>query len=546
MSPPASAASRAIAGSVARGSQRLAAAVAGAGGGEPGGERVEELVHPVAAGGRHRPVREAGGEQLDVGPGARQRGAQRAVVRRRVGRRIDDLDAHRQRFSPVRLCYCVVNTNGRDYLLACLDAIRDTAPEGRRARGAGARQRLRRRLGRDRALDAAPGGLGARLRLIALERAGRARPRTTPLLREARGELCLLLNEDSELLPGAAAALVDALDADPVAGRGGRAAARPRRRAAALRLAAARGSGPRSRGRSSCTACWSPRAAAIERARSAGCSRRRWSSAARRWPRSAASTRPSSSTPTRPTSASGFATPAGGSSSSRRRGRSTTSSSRPIAPPASAAWSSSTAAATSTCESTTAGGGRRRRLACLGGRGATRSAALAALALPGHDAAWYALHARAALRPGRGEGLREAAAAYRTGECSLDPVLVAAHGLVDLWGVAGLGLGVGARAAGAPPRGARSARGPPPGGASRAAGARSPALRKPVAYRNSGSASQSAVRESRPAAPSVGSSNSPPATVAAVTATSSASRPHSYGTGNRRWVSAYMSARITA
>jgi GT2 family glycosyltransferase len=38
--------------------------------------------------------------------------------------------------------------------------------------------------------------------------------------------------------------------------------------------------------------------------------------------------------------------------------------------------------------------------------------ALAALALPGHDQRRYLAHARATLRPGRGEGLREAAAAY--------------------------------------------------------------------------------------------------------------------------------------
>ena len=37
--------------------------------------------------------------------------------------------------------------------------------------------------------------------------------------------------------------------------------------------------------------------------------------------------------------------------------------------------------------------------------------ALAALVLPGHDARRYAAHAVAALWPGRGEGLREAAEA---------------------------------------------------------------------------------------------------------------------------------------
>jgi GT2 family glycosyltransferase len=38
--------------------------------------------------------------------------------------------------------------------------------------------------------------------------------------------------------------------------------------------------------------------------------------------------------------------------------------------------------------------------------------AAAALALPGHDAARYRLHARQALRPWRGEGIREAAEKY--------------------------------------------------------------------------------------------------------------------------------------
>jgi hypothetical protein len=38
--------------------------------------------------------------------------------------------------------------------------------------------------------------------------------------------------------------------------------------------------------------------------------------------------------------------------------------------------------------------------------------ALAALLLPGHDRSLYWLHARQALRPGRGEGLSEVAAGY--------------------------------------------------------------------------------------------------------------------------------------
>ena len=53
------------------------------------------------------------------------------------------------------LSYCVVNTNGREHLLACLDAIERTHPSGRRGvRGARARQRLRRRLRRGRCASA--------------------------------------------------------------------------------------------------------------------------------------------------------------------------------------------------------------------------------------------------------------------------------------------------------------------------------------------------------------------------------------------------------
>ena len=38
--------------------------------------------------------------------------------------------------------------------------------------------------------------------------------------------------------------------------------------------------------------------------------------------------------------------------------------------------------------------------------------AIAAVFMPGHNAGWYRLHARQALRPSRGEGMREAAEAY--------------------------------------------------------------------------------------------------------------------------------------
>jgi N-acetylglucosaminyl-diphospho-decaprenol L-rhamnosyltransferase len=106
------------------------------------------------------------------------------------------------------LSYCVVNTNGREYLLACLDAIERTHPAGiereilvlDNASEDGSAQAVR--------------GRGGEIRLIALEqRTGKAENDST-LMREARGGYCLLLNEDSELRPGAAKALIESLDAD--------------------------------------------------------------------------------------------------------------------------------------------------------------------------------------------------------------------------------------------------------------------------------------------------------------------------------------------
>jgi N-acetylglucosaminyl-diphospho-decaprenol L-rhamnosyltransferase len=118
---------------------------------------------------------------------------------------------------PPTLSYCVVNTNGREYLLACLAAIERTHPAGvereilvlDNASGDGS-------AGAVRALE-------GDIRLIALDRRTGKAENDSTLMREANGRYCLLLNEDSELRPGAAAALIAALDADPKA-----AAATPR------------------------------------------------------------------------------------------------------------------------------------------------------------------------------------------------------------------------------------------------------------------------------------------------------------------------------
>jgi GT2 family glycosyltransferase len=109
------------------------------------------------------------------------------------------------------LSYCVVNTNGRDYLLACLAAIERTHPAGME----------REVLVLDNASEdgsaEAVQALGGEIRLIALERRTGKAENDSTLMREARGEYCLLLNEDSELRPGAAEALVAALEGDPKA-----------------------------------------------------------------------------------------------------------------------------------------------------------------------------------------------------------------------------------------------------------------------------------------------------------------------------------------
>ncbi|HEX2071047.1 MAG TPA: glycosyltransferase [Thermoleophilaceae bacterium] len=117
--------------------------------------------------------------------------------------------------SDVDISYCVVNTNGREYLLACLAAIERTHPAGV----------SREVLVLDNCSD--DGSVAAveqsphDVQVIALDRrAGKAENDST-LLRAARGRYCLLLNEDSELRAGAAAALLDALEEHPRAAAAG-------------------------------------------------------------------------------------------------------------------------------------------------------------------------------------------------------------------------------------------------------------------------------------------------------------------------------------
>jgi GT2 family glycosyltransferase len=115
----------------------------------------------------------------------------------------------------VLLSYCVVNTNGRELLIACLEAIRRTAPPG-----------LEHEIlvldnaSEDGSAEAVHDFDGD-IRVIALERRTGKAANDSRLLREARGEFCLLLNEDSELQPGSVAALVGALSSDKQAAAAG-------------------------------------------------------------------------------------------------------------------------------------------------------------------------------------------------------------------------------------------------------------------------------------------------------------------------------------
>src|SRR5438270_5498130 len=109
----------------------------------------------------------------------------------------------------MRLSYCVVNTGQRELLLRCLEAIQRVTPDN-----------VEREIlvldnaSRDGSVDAVK-ALERDIQLIELERRSGKAQNDSTLLRRARGEYCLLLNEDAELCAGAVQALIDALDADP-------------------------------------------------------------------------------------------------------------------------------------------------------------------------------------------------------------------------------------------------------------------------------------------------------------------------------------------
>jgi GT2 family glycosyltransferase len=114
----------------------------------------------------------------------------------------------------VDLSYCIVNTNGGELLKDCLDAIERWTPAG---------VEFETLLLDNASDDGSPEYAAGRdhVRLIQLTRRTGKAANDSQLLREAAGEFALLINEDSEITDGALAALIEALRAEPDAAAAG-------------------------------------------------------------------------------------------------------------------------------------------------------------------------------------------------------------------------------------------------------------------------------------------------------------------------------------
>ena len=126
---------------------------------------------------------------------------------------------------PVELSYCIVNTAQRELLVRCLDAVaadRATLDAG----GIATEVLVLDNCSGDGSAGAARNHAAVDDVIARRERRGKGE-NDTLLLQRARGRFCLLLNEDSELRPGASAALLDAMREEPDAGAAGAALFRP-------------------------------------------------------------------------------------------------------------------------------------------------------------------------------------------------------------------------------------------------------------------------------------------------------------------------------
>ncbi len=124
--------------------------------------------------------------------------------------------------SDIVLSYCVVNTEQREFLMQCLDAIareRETLPFASEVL-------VLDNASRDGSAGAARNHPTTDL-VIALDRRHGKGENDSTLLQRSRGRYALLLNDDSELQPGASLALVEELENRPEAAAAGAALLKP-------------------------------------------------------------------------------------------------------------------------------------------------------------------------------------------------------------------------------------------------------------------------------------------------------------------------------
>jgi GT2 family glycosyltransferase len=303
----------------------------------------------------------------------------------------------------VEVSFCIVNTGQRALLLRGLDAV---------AREAAALPFATETLVVD---NASQDGSAEAARahpavddVIALERRRGKGENDSALLQRARGRYALLLNEDSELLPGATAALHAALEGHPQAGAAGARPAAPRRRAAAVGVALS-DRAHRADGRRPAARAQRAEHRARRPARSTGRSRRRCSCAAR------------------PAEQIGWFDPRFFVYSDEVDfcKRLQDAGWRVLYVPAAAAIHHEQLSTGGVPERRIVEFNRNRDLYLRLHHGDREARAVrwltaipyalraaAALVLPGHDPRRYARHVTASLRPQRGEGIREAAEAF--------------------------------------------------------------------------------------------------------------------------------------
>src|SRR6185295_5833709 len=101
---------------------------------------------------------------------------------------------------------CIVSTNAREHLLACLDSVFANPPS------APFEVLALDNASQDRTAEAVGARFGDRVELVRLEHLRGKAENDSDLMARARGRWCLLLNEDSRLEPGAADRLVEALE----------------------------------------------------------------------------------------------------------------------------------------------------------------------------------------------------------------------------------------------------------------------------------------------------------------------------------------------